>query len=164
MRAEDFTLLEPLPPEGDEPEPEAPPSPPDRRRLKGAVAGVAIGALIGTGMVAVATRRSRPTAVPAAQPPTTQAVAGPAYLGVAARNVTGNGAQVVRVVAGSPAAIASVQPGDVIGAMDGTPIASASGLTTAIRAHRAGDRVRLRISSQTANRTVTVTLAALPPG
>jgi S1-C subfamily serine protease len=174
MRAEDFTVLEPLPPEGLEEEEAAsarvgpPAAAADNRRLKGAIAGVVVGTLIGTGMVAVATRRSHhvapgpPATAPATAP--ASAPAAPAYLGVAARDLSGSGVEIVRVVSGSPAAVAGLRSGDIISAVDRSPLVSAAGLTDAIRAHRPGDRIRLGINSDALSRTITVTLGSLPNG
>ena len=93
---------------------------------------------------------------------------GPRVLGVSLQadqtGTTTSGAVVASVAAGSPAAKAGFKAGDVITAIDGTPIPDADSAITAIRAdHRPGDvvKVTLRRGSQTA--TLSVTLAASPP-
>lgn len=120
----------------------------------------------------------------------TQLIAGKtvqhAYLGVQIQTVTPTaastlsipvGAQVAQVVAGSPADRAGLKAGaarrtvggstyttdgDVIVAVDGTAIASASDLQAAIAAHKPGDSVTLKVSRSGSERSVTVTLGTRP--
>ena len=73
--------------------------------------------------------------------PTTQA-----YLGVTSTNAAGGGAQVAEVKAGSPAADAGLQAGDVITAVDGKSVANAAALATQVQAHSAGDVVSITYS------------------
>jgi PDZ domain-containing protein len=74
--------------------------------------------------------------------------------------VQGSGAVVRSVRPGSPAA-SVVQPNDVIVAVDGKPVAIEAQAVEAIRAHKPGDRVTLRIVRGTAPpTTVSATLAA----
>ena len=73
--------------------------------------------------------------------PTTQA-----FLGVTSANAAGGGAQIAEVKAGSPAADAGLQAGDVITAVDGKSVANAAALATQVQAHSAGDVVSITYS------------------
>jgi S1-C subfamily serine protease len=88
----------------------------------------------------------------------------PAFLGVqlsAAGQSTG--AAISDVVDGSAAAMAGLQAGDTVTAVDGTAITSASGLSSALASHEPGDQVRLRYTdSGGQSHTVTVTLGSGP--
>jgi S1-C subfamily serine protease len=64
-----------------------------------------------------------------------------AFLGVQTSATGGSGASVAAVVPDSPAAQAGIAQGDVITAIDGTPIGSATDLTTALTGHHPGDQV-----------------------
>ncbi|MFC5062097.1 S1C family serine protease [Actinomycetospora atypica] len=69
-------------------------------------------------------------------------------LGVNAKSVTdgtSDGAQVLNVVQGGPAARAGVLEGDVVTRVDARPIASADELVVAVREHRPGDAVTLGV-------------------
>ena len=69
-------------------------------------------------------------------------------LGVNAKSVTdgtSDGAQILNVVQGGPAARAGVLEGDVVTRVDDRPIASADELTVAIREHRPGETVTLGV-------------------
>ena len=81
-----------------------------------------------------------------------------AYLGVLARPAGGEGAEIVEVVAGSPAERAGLQVGDVITRFDGATIDGPADLVQAVRGHDPGDEVEVayRRGDQTA--TVTVEL------
>ncbi len=69
------------------------------------------------------------------------------YLGVRGSDATGSrsGALIVSVEAGSPAAAAGVQEGDVVTAADDTRIGSMVDLAAAVRTHQPGDEVRLTV-------------------
>ena len=69
------------------------------------------------------------------------------------------GASVTRVVASSPAQSAGLRVGDVIIAVDGTTVRSASALSRAILAHSAGDVVTLRYSRNGTTATAKATLS-----
>jgi putative serine protease PepD len=56
-----------------------------------------------------------------------------------------NGAEVVRVPAGTPASRAGLQEGDVVIALDGKKVADGIGLIVAIRSHQPGDEVTLTV-------------------
>ena len=74
---------------------------------------------------------------------------------VALRSVNGQSA----VVPGGPADQAGIQPGDVITAIDGQPVADAEELIVAIRTHSPGDTVTLTIKRDGQESDVSVTLA-----
>jgi putative serine protease PepD len=84
-----------------------------------------------------------------------------AYLGVGIATAS-NGARVTDVRSGTPAAAAGLRAGDVITAVDGTKVADATTLGTAIDAKKPGDTVRLTYVRGGTTRTVTVTLAERP--
>lgn len=77
---------------------------------------------------------------------------------------TGVGAQIANqsqgVVANSPAAKAGLQPGDIITALNGSPISSSDELIVAIRARNVGDTVTLTIDRDGKILKTKVTLAA----
>jgi len=84
-----------------------------------------------------------------------------ASLGVNARTVTDgtrDGALVVNVEAGSPAAQAGVQEQDVVIAVDGQPVASSEELVVAVDAHDPGDTITLELVRNDSSREVQVTL------
>lgn len=88
----------------------------------------------------------------------------PAFLGVQLSPAgQGAGAQIAGVVDGSAAAKAGLRAGDVITAVDGTAITSATGLSSVLDAHKPGDQVRLGYTDSAGqSRSVTVTLGAGP--
>src|SRR4051794_4739985 len=84
-----------------------------------------------------------------------------AFLGVG--TVPGNGGVLVkRVQAGSPAAKAGLQPGDLIVSLAGGPVRDPSVLAAAVGAHRPGERVQVGYIRHGAHRTATLTLARHP--
>ena len=68
-----------------------------------------------------------------------------AFMGVSVTDSQGAGAQIRSVVPDSPAAGAGLGAGDVISAIDGKPIDSATTLTTVMDTHHPGDRLTLTI-------------------
>jgi putative serine protease PepD len=64
------------------------------------------------------------------------------------------------IVAGSPAAKAGLQPGDVITALDGSAINSSDELIVAIRSKNVGDSVKLSIDRSGKKLTIKVVLVA----
>jgi S1-C subfamily serine protease len=91
---------------------------------------------------------------------TPQAAASPsAWLGVA---VTENNNQVViaRVQAGSPADTANLQIGDVITTFNGTAIASANDLRSAVQAGKPGDTVTVEVQRNGQPMSISVTLGS----
>lgn len=92
-----------------------------------------------------------------------------AFLGVGTRDtvVTDGsakraGAQVVSVSGGTPAANAGLQNGDVVIAVDGQRVDSATALVAQIREMKAGDKTTLTIVRDGARKDVSVTLAVKP--
>lgn len=93
----------------------------------------------------------------------------PAFLGVRlspdGSSSQGAGARIAGVVNGSAAAKAGLRAGDVITAVDGTAITSASGLSSVLEARKPGDQVRLGYTDSAGqSHTVTATLGAGPAG
>ncbi len=86
------------------------------------------------------------------------------FLGVAVQTSSDPaGAELMRVVADSPAADAGLRAGDVVTAVDGESVTTAAALTTAIRSHDVGDEVELTYTRDGASKTVTVTLGDRTP-
>ena len=70
----------------------------------------------------------------------------PAFLGAQISGTatgTGTGVPIAGTVQGSAAEAAGLVAGDVVTALDGTPVADAPALTAAVQAHDAGDQVQL---------------------
>jgi membrane-associated protease RseP (regulator of RpoE activity) len=67
------------------------------------------------------------------------------FLGVATQDATGTtpGAQIATVATGSPADQAGLKAGDLVTAVDGSPVTSAAQLAQQIRAHQSGDQVTI---------------------
>jgi S1-C subfamily serine protease len=65
------------------------------------------------------------------------------YLGVEVQSAPAGGAQIAGVETGGPAEGAGLKSGDVVTAIDGSPVRSASELSTAVQRHASGDRVAL---------------------
>ena len=86
-----------------------------------------------------------------------------AYLGISVGDTADNtGAQIERVVSGSPADKAGLQAGDVITAIDGSSITSSDELTAAVGAKSPGDKVTITIKRNGATKTFDVTLGVRP--
>ena len=86
-----------------------------------------------------------------------------AYLGVAiGDSQSGSGAQVGTVRAASPAAKAGLKVGDVITAVNGTSIANANQLTTAISEHQPGDQLHLTVTRGGSTLNLVATLGTRP--
>jgi S1-C subfamily serine protease len=71
--------------------------------------------------------------------------------------VTG-GAKVTRVIDSSPAALAGLQPDDVITALDGTKVTSMSAFAVALRGLHPGDSITLEVRRAGSSQTMTITL------
>ncbi|QGT78426.1 PDZ domain-containing protein [Guyparkeria halophila] len=95
------------------------------------------------------------------------------FLGVEVRGVTreladrigldaARGAEVVRIVEGSPAADSSIIDGDIILAVNDIPIADGAGLTEALGSLPPGSEATLDVLSDGETRRVVVTLGELP--
>jgi putative serine protease PepD len=87
-----------------------------------------------------------------------------AYLGVAVTEPTGGtaGGELAEVRSGTPAADAGLQVGDVVTAVDGDAVSTASALQAVIDTKQPGDRVIVDYVRNGAHRTVTVTLGTRP--
>lgn len=86
------------------------------------------------------------------------------FLGVGVAD-GGGGAEVLQVISGTPAAAAGVNDHDVITAVNGNPVNSATALTGLLDQQHPGDSVTLTLRGPMAEeRTVTVTLAPGPAG
>ncbi len=85
-----------------------------------------------------------------------------AYLGITVGNASGGGAQVGRVVSGSPADTAGLKAGDMITAIDGKSITSADDLTATMSAHAPGDKVTLTVTRSGSTKSIVVTLGTRP--
>lgn len=86
----------------------------------------------------------------------------PGFLGVSVADSTG-GAAIAGVVPGGPAASAGISAGDVITAVNGTPVDSGAALKTALAGTAGGDRVTLHWTDPSgARHSATVTLIAGP--
>jgi putative serine protease PepD len=82
------------------------------------------------------------------------------FLGVTTRNATGDaqGAEIMSVVRGSPAAQAGLRDGDVVTAVDGTAVTNASDLIQQVRSHEPGDQVTITYSRDGNSSEAQVTL------
>jgi serine protease DegQ len=98
-----------------------------------------------------------------------------AFLGVQPAEVTpelaqqfhlkvSSGALVQAVVPNSAAAKAGLRAGDVIVGLDGTPVGSVEDLLAALRRHKPGDRVSLKVSRNGKTITIDVTLSGRAVG
>jgi len=85
------------------------------------------------------------------------------YLGVTLADTSdASGAGLQAVASDSPAARSGLRAGDVVRAVDGTPVASAAELADAIRSHPRGARVTLSVVRGEQHQQVPVTLGARP--
>ena len=75
---------------------------------------------------------------------------------------SGSGARVRGVTAGSPAASAGMQDGDVITAIEGTTITGPDAVVDAIADRKPGDEVKVELSRQGEKRTLKLTLGTRP--
>lgn len=67
-------------------------------------------------------------------------------------------------VAGGPGDRAGIRPGDIVTAIDGVRVHSGQELIVRTRAHRPGDRLRLRVVRDGAQRTITLVLGSAGGG
>lgn len=91
-------------------------------------------------------------------PGTPRQARGP-FLGVATEATSGQGARIVQVVSGSPAAKARLQVGDVITKVDNQSVDGPVQLATRIRSHAVGDQVTITYTRSGTSMTAKVTLA-----
>ncbi len=82
------------------------------------------------------------------------------WLGVALSDAGGEGARVVSVGSGSPAAVAGIHPGDVIVGVDGTPTPSMAALQASLYLMPPHSAVVLSVRGSRGRRDVPVVLAA----
>src|SRR4051794_18615869 len=87
-----------------------------------------------------------------------------AYLGVELGNATGSaeGAAIGTVRGGGPADAAGVKSGDVVVAIDGTPVAEADAAVAAIDAKKPGDKIVLSIVRGGQRQSITAKLGTRP--
>ncbi len=83
-----------------------------------------------------------------------------AFLGVGVNDAGGSGAIIRQVIPTGPAAGAGLSPGDVITAINGQPVNSATSLTNILDQHHPGDHVTVGLQG----RVVDVQLGDGPPG
>jgi S1-C subfamily serine protease len=87
-----------------------------------------------------------------------------AFLGMSVADRNGGGVAVQSVVSGLPAANAGIAQGDVITALDSTPVNSLNDLRAALFSHHPGDSVTLYFTDTVGNQTsATIVLADGPP-
>ncbi|GAA1675442.1 hypothetical protein GCM10009830_22600 [Glycomyces endophyticus] len=82
------------------------------------------------------------------------------YLGVSVADTDGNGAMVLSVEAGSPAETAGLQEGDIITAVDGNPVTSASEVVAAVQGTASGTEVAITYTRDGQEGSTSATLAA----
>ncbi|HKN51671.1 MAG TPA: trypsin-like peptidase domain-containing protein, partial [Amycolatopsis sp.] len=88
-----------------------------------------------------------------------------AFMGVTVTDANGQGAQIRQVVPGGPAQKAGLSAGDVITALDGKAIDSATALTSTMDTHHPGDRITVTlVDASGAQQQVTVTPITGPVG
>jgi putative serine protease PepD len=83
------------------------------------------------------------------------------YIGVSVGDGNG-GAQVQQVVSGSPAAKAGLQAGDVVTQVNGQNIANSEDLVGAVQSSSVGSQLKLTITRNGSQQTVTVTVGEAP--
>ncbi len=85
------------------------------------------------------------------------------FLGVGVADGPG-GAEVLQVLADTPAAAAGIAEHDVITAVNGKPVNTATDLTSLLDQHHPGDSIALSLHGPSGERTVNITLAPGPAG
>jgi putative serine protease PepD len=71
-----------------------------------------------------------------------------------------NGAEIVKVPEGTPAALGGLEEGDIVVAVDDKAVSDGIGLIVAIRSHQPGETIRLTVRRDGSEETVEVTLDA----
>ncbi len=84
------------------------------------------------------------------------------YVGVELNGNSSGGAQVTTIQAGSPAASAGLQPGDVVTAIDGQPVSSTSQFIQTVDNFPPGMQLTLTVKSGGSQRQVKLTLGTRP--
>ncbi len=92
-----------------------------------------------------------------------QADAVPAFMGIQGEASDG-AAKLTSVTRDGPADKAGLQPGDIVIAMDGKPVASYSDLTAQISAHKSDDTAKIKFRRDDATSEVELTFGARPTG
>jgi putative serine protease PepD len=82
------------------------------------------------------------------------------YLGISLGDTDGNGAMILSVEPDSPAAQAGLQEGDVITAIDGNPITSASEVVAAVQGTSAGTEITITYTRDQQEHETTATLVS----
>jgi S1-C subfamily serine protease len=90
-----------------------------------------------------------------------QNASGNGFLGVKIMDATG-GAQITAVQSGSPAANGGLQTGDLITAVNGTSITSASDLVKTVQSHNSGDQIDVTYTRNGTSATTKITLSGVP--
>jgi putative serine protease PepD len=85
-----------------------------------------------------------------------------AYLGVELSSTSAGGAQVTSLNAGAPAALAGLQQGDVVTAIDGKPVTSTDQFIATIDTYKPGDTVTLTVNRGGSTREIKVKLGTRP--
>jgi putative serine protease PepD len=80
------------------------------------------------------------------------------FLGVYLSDASGGGATITKLTAGGPADTAGLKAGDVVTAVDSTPITSSSDLVTAISSDTVGQKVTLTVMRDGSSQQIAVTL------
>jgi putative serine protease PepD len=87
-----------------------------------------------------------------------------AYLGIRVGDTNGNGVLVGSVTAGGPAASAGLRVGDVIVSVDGTPTATAAGLTAVLAELKPGQKIPVVVKHQNGTKTTLQATLGTYPG
>jgi S1-C subfamily serine protease len=137
----------------------------DARRVRGVVLiGVATLLSAGAAYGAVSALMTSGTQKPGVQQ-SSRFSGGPAWLGVATASFPPtNGAMIVDVVPGSPAAAAGLQPGELITEIDNHPVQSPADLDSALAGLYAGQQAQIGYQLGSSTYTTRVTLKARPSG
>jgi putative serine protease PepD len=86
-----------------------------------------------------------------------------AYLGVQISDTTNDtGAQISRIVSGSPADKAGLQVGDVVTAIDGKTVSTSDDLTALVATYSPGDKAKLTVTRDGSTKTIDVTFGERP--
>lgn len=86
------------------------------------------------------------------------------FMGIQGADAPQGGARLTQITEDGPAEKAGLEEGDIIQAIDGQKIANYEALTEAIRAHKAGDKLKLTILRAGESKEIEVTLENRPGG
>jgi S1-C subfamily serine protease len=87
---------------------------------------------------------------------------GHGWAGIGGTDAPGGGVLVRRVEAGSPAATAGIEPGDVVVAVGGERVGGMGDLVTIVRRHRPGDELDVRLRRGSGSRRMDLRLGEVP--